>query len=79
MANDKTPSHPASCENLFDPEPDAGNCLRLGLLAAAAIHFAIFAITWPTMARTEPIAPHQNPDVFLLETVVFDLTPPKME
>ena len=79
MACQNTPPPPASYEHLIDPERDADNSLRIALLAATTIHLAVFFITWPTIARTEPPVPHQDREVFLLEPVVFDLTPPKIE
>lgn len=56
MASQNTSPHPASYEHLINPERDADNCLRLALLAAVAIHLAVFAMTWPTFSQQKPAA-----------------------
>jgi TonB family protein len=57
MMNDTPHTRPASCEHLFDPERDGGNSLYFGMLAAVAIHIAVFAITWPTLSQQNTAPP----------------------
>jgi len=59
MANRYPPPRPASYEHLINPERDADNSLRLALLAAVAIHLAVFAITWPTLCQQKAAAPRR--------------------
>ncbi len=59
MMSADTLSRPASCEHLFDTEHDSRSSLHLALLAAAAIHVAAFAITWPTFAQHRAAAPRR--------------------
>ncbi len=80
MMSDNSPSHPASCEHLFDPERDAGNCLRLGLLAATTIHLAVVAVTWPTLVGPEPEStPQRTHDYVLLQPVHFKTSRPLID
>lgn len=55
MAKNNIPAHTASYEHLFVPDHNSGDSFRLGLLAALMIHVVIFAITWPTFARTQDV------------------------
>jgi protein TonB len=57
MAKKIDPAHPASCEHLFESEQSTSGSFRLGLLAAVAIHLVVFAITWPSFAKTEGTRP----------------------
>ncbi|MFV2072731.1 MAG: TonB family protein [Thermoanaerobaculales bacterium] len=50
---DRSPP-PASFEHLLADNPRSGSGLRLGILAAALVHLGVFAITWPTLAQSEP-------------------------
>ena len=56
MARQNSPPRPASYEHLINPNREADNCLRIALLAAVAIHLAVFAITWPTFSQQKPAA-----------------------
>jgi TonB family protein len=53
MATANTSRKPASYEHFLDQDDGSGRTLRLGLFAAVVIHLVVFAITWPTFARTE--------------------------
>jgi len=57
MVNENTTTRPASYEHLFEHNLNGGRSFRLGFLAAIAIHLAIFAVTWPTLARTQGTRP----------------------
>ena len=58
---DRSPP-PASFEHLLADNRRNGNGLRLGILAAALVHLVVFAITWPTLAQSEPDLP--SPPVY---------------
>ncbi len=75
MTHETTKPRPASCDHLFQPERDAATGFRLGLLAAATIHLAVFAITWPTFARTEVVS-RTRIIACKLQPVIFIEPPP---
>ena len=70
MANGDPPQRQASFEHLFEREHHGATGLRLGLLAAMTVHLAVFAITWPTLAGTEPpYTPPRKPDYRVVQPV----------
>lgn len=70
---------PASYEHLYENESLATGGFRFGILAAAAIHLTIFAITWPTMARLVAENTTRKPRIYRLRQVVFEPPQPKIE
>jgi len=70
---DRSPP-PASFEHLLADDRRSGNGMRLGILAAALVHLVIFAITWPTLAQSEPDVP-LPPVVRVLQLTEFQKPP----
>ena len=70
---DRSPP-PASFEHLLADDRRNGNGMRLGILAAALVHLVIFAITWPTLAQSEPEVP-LPPVVRVLQLTEFKEPP----
>ncbi len=80
MASGTTYHRQASYEHLMERDYRGTTGLRFGLLAAAAIHLAVFAITWPTLARTRPApTPPRTPIYFPLRPVKFQASRPVIE
>lgn len=75
MSTDDRPRSPQSWEHLLEKDPDGGRRFRLGILAAALIHAAIFSVTWPTIAQ----APPEEPEPILIPIQLVDLIPPERE
>jgi TonB family protein len=80
MASGNTYRRQATHEHLFEREKRETTGLRLGLLAAVAIHLAVFAITWPTLAETKPeFAPPSEPAFRLVQPATFHQSRPIIE
>jgi TonB family protein len=80
MASGDTDQHQASYEHLLERGHESASGLRLGLLAAVAIHLAVFAITWPTLAGTRPAEPPpRTPKFFPVQPVEFEASRPRIE
>jgi protein TonB len=74
------PSHrPQSWEHLLGEDPHSAGGFRLGVAAAIAIHAAIFAITWPTVAQAPPDEPEETYIYCELHPVIADKPPPPRE
>jgi TonB family protein len=50
--------------------------LRVGLLAAVALHLVVFAITWPNMVREARAAEETKPEIYVFKHVRFEPPPP---
>jgi TonB family protein len=50
--------------------------LRVGLLAAVALHLVVFAITWPNMVREARAAEETKPEIYVIQQVRFEPPPP---
>ena len=51
---------PQSWEHLLEKDPHTGTGFRVGIVVAALVHTAIFAVTWPTIAQSPPEAPEEE-------------------
>lgn len=81
------PSHRRqSWEHLLEKDPHGGTRFGLGVAAAVAIHAAVFAVTWPTVAQPPPAVSDEEYIPFPItnvtpsprepEPVLPDLPPP---
>jgi TonB family protein len=72
MSTDEPDQPRQSWQHLLADDPHGGAGLRLGLAAALAIHAAVFAVTFPTIAQ----APPAEPEEVLIRYPLTTLAPP---
>lgn len=61
-----------SFEHLFAGDPQDRSGIRLGLLAATAVHLIIFSLTWPTLATEELVPPPRTAKLFHVSQIKFE-------
>ena len=73
MERDDPLRTPQSWEHLLEKEPHGASRFGIGIVAAALIHGAIFAVTWPTVAEAPPAEPERE----LIPFPLVDFSPPE--